>query len=185
MAGRDQSWDMLPTGKCAQTYGSDYSISFLLQSYSLWLAKQQICYNSHMLLWFSIIAAIHFWARLCENGKLRLDWLQRARLDRPATSLSYTGTCQCKCPYRLCAYFLNTKKYIYYTSLQTVQAFQCAHSPTWSQNLTRRWWSQFNVVFTSYFTPFSVILWRTECLHSCYSWSLRFKSNRRITTFLS
>jgi len=42
MAGRDQTWDMQPTGKRAQTYGSDYSFSFLLQRYSNWLAKQRI-----------------------------------------------------------------------------------------------------------------------------------------------
>ena len=64
MAGRDQTWNMQPTGKCAQTYGSNYSFSFLLQCYSHWLTKQQIFTITFMPLRLSTITAIHFWAWL-------------------------------------------------------------------------------------------------------------------------
>jgi len=108
MAGRDQTWDMQLTGKRAQTYGRDYSFSFLLQLFPMTCKATNFAIISRPLRFFTI-AAIRFWARLCaiENGKTHLDRLQRARLDRPATPLSYTGTCQCKRPYRLCAYFLS------------------------------------------------------------------------------
>ena len=52
---------------------------------------------------------------------------------------------------------LNTKKYIYYTHLRPFQAFQCAYSPTRSQNPTQWRLSQFTVVFTPHFTPHTLL----------------------------